>query len=256
MNKVPQRQTRSLLIKAAQREVRKMQRPEGVTTRHWLYVQQVLFALCRHVPDVHPSQATLAAESGLPRRTVQRTLNTAERVGLIERNWRWHGHWASHGYQLLWLKQNPPPRRHIDATTWRHIDAPSSTPNGLEVKAESSNDDRPPPSKPSDSRRKKNLSKRPTPRLLNLYGAGCVKCQRPVPEGAGFRGSPGYSPLCWECGNGLDSTYSGDPKLEAMLEWSHINAKNHDAYVPPEVRDSGVTRKRVIPRTVTAEGTD
>ena len=117
--------TRRGEIATALRTTRKLERPADISPRLWLGVHRLLVELAKHMPDPFPSEARLAARTGLSRPTIERYIRLAKDLGLIEvEQARNQGHWEHNSYRLAWLTVHQTDGRSIHQTDGR-ISTPS-----------------------------------------------------------------------------------------------------------------------------------
>ena len=89
--------------------LRALEPPPEMKLPKWRPVEALLNALCYHLPDVHPTQETLAKKMKVDVRTVKRATALARNLGLIETYVTpgRHGHWDSYKYRLKFVDVQP-----------------------------------------------------------------------------------------------------------------------------------------------------
>jgi hypothetical protein len=71
------------LVASARAEIRKLKKPVGMRSDLWPTTQQLLSVLAGFLPEVWPSQRTLAAKLGCSQPSIHRRVSTAMRFGLL-----------------------------------------------------------------------------------------------------------------------------------------------------------------------------
>ena len=217
--------TRRGEIATALRTTRKLERPDTISPRLWLGVHRLLVELAKHMPDPFPSEARLAARTGLSLATVERYIRTARECGLITAEAVQMGRgWKHNRYALAWL--NAPQTEGLISTTSLRDYVPTPTENvppsvgktepptaAAAALSSVSNEPEEPQWYPGwDPARQLGL---PADTMFrrNLYPAKCKLCSLGVKAGKGWvtEKSPGNGPGWWVV---------HDPICPRMLEGS------------------------------------
>ena len=98
--------THRAIVATARAEIKRLKRPAGMRSDLWLTTQQLLTVLAGYLPEVWPSQRTLAAKLGCSPMAVHRRVSTAARHGLITTTIHHNPGWLDgKQYQLVCLSE-------------------------------------------------------------------------------------------------------------------------------------------------------
>ena len=98
--------THRAIVATARAEIKRLKRPAGMRSDVWLSVRELLNALAGYLPEVWPSQRTLATKLGCAPSSLHRRVSTAIRHGLITTTLHHNeGWWDGQEYQLVCLSE-------------------------------------------------------------------------------------------------------------------------------------------------------
>ena len=85
--------------------IRRMERPDSITTTQWRGVRDLLWIIARRYPKAYPGQERLAEEMSLSVATVERYVRLAKEAGLL----------------TVWQNAGTKRRGSYNKTNWYHI---------------------------------------------------------------------------------------------------------------------------------------
>jgi hypothetical protein len=207
--------TRHERIARAYGAINRLPRPENVTWRQWKSIREYLIALASHLPNIWPSQETIAGDMGCSMRTVKRAHKLAVLHHLVEVTElpALHGKFGGYQYYLVCLGGNTAGCQigtraggqiGLQRPLLRRETQKTSTSSGLRP----DDDGLPPPKNELPERASTKTTRKPgdrTPgRKRNQYPGTCSndQCDIYVPTGKGFLA--GKRVICWQCAFNLD----------------------------------------------------